>query len=194
MILILLGPRGLRFGAAAPPVYGLQRPAPAIPWISSVLYWNDKGFKPKNLGYGKRPSWLRKLDHAADPVLGLHQLEPAVDLVEPDPVGDERLDVDFPGQVAVDQDRNLVAALDAAEGGAGDAAAGDQKARDDVEGLSPAGHSGDGAQPPAHPRRLDRLAHHRDVAGRLEGVVSAEAAGQLEDPLDRPLPALEQVR
>ena len=110
-----------------------------------------------------------------------------------DPVGDEGLDVDLAGQVAVDQDRDLVAALDAAEGGAGDAAAGDQQARDDVEGLALAGDSGDGAEAPAHPRRFDRLAHHRDVAGRLEGVVGAEAAGHLEDPLDRPLAALEQV-
>ena len=32
---------------------------------------------------------LGELDHAADPVLGLHQLEAAVDLVEADAVGDE---------------------------------------------------------------------------------------------------------
>src|SRR3954451_17590382 len=82
---------------------------------------------------------LGKLDHAADPVLGLHQLEAAVDLVEPDPVRDERVEVDLAGQVAVDEGGNLVAALDAPEGGAGDAAAGDQQARDDVEGLPLAG-------------------------------------------------------
>jgi hypothetical protein len=33
---------------------------------------------------------LRELDHAADPVLGLHQLEAAVDLVQGEPVRDER--------------------------------------------------------------------------------------------------------
>ena len=98
---------------------------------------------------------------------------------------DEGLDVDLAGQVAVDQDRDLVAALDAAEGGAGDAAAGDQEAGDDVEGLALAGDAGDRAQAPGHPRRFDRLAHHRDVAGRLEGVVGAEAVGHLEDLLDR---------
>ena len=100
-------------------------------------------------------------------------------------MGDEGLDVDLAGQVAVDQHRHLVAALDAAEGGAGDAAAGDQEARDDVERLALAGDAGDRAEAPAHPRRLDRLAHHLDVAGRLEGVVGAEAAGHLEDLLDR---------
>ena len=79
---------------------------------------------------------------------------------------------------------HVVAALEPAERRAGHAAAGDQEARDDVERLAPAGDAGDGAQPPAHPRRLDRLAHDADVAGRLERVVGAEAAGHLEDRLD----------
>ena len=42
-----------------------------------------------------------EVDHAADPVLGLDQLESAVDLVEADPVRDERVDVDLPGQIAL---------------------------------------------------------------------------------------------
>ena len=37
---------------------------------------------------------------------------------------------------------------------------------------------------PAHARRLDRLAHHLDVARRLERVVGAEAVGLLHDALD----------
>ena len=41
-----------------------------------------------------------ELDHAADAVLGLHQLEAAVDVVERDAVGDERVDVDFAVEVA----------------------------------------------------------------------------------------------
>ena len=57
-----------------------------------------------------------KVDHAADPVLGLDQLEAPVDVVEPDPVRDERVDVDLPGEVAIDEGRHLVAPLDAAEG------------------------------------------------------------------------------
>src|SRR6185503_15369556 len=36
-----------------------------------------------------------KLDHAAYPVLGLHQLEAVVDLVERDAVRDERVDVEI---------------------------------------------------------------------------------------------------
>ena len=52
----------------------------------------------------------------------------------------------------------------------------------------------DGAEPPAHPRRLDRLAHHGHVAGRLEGVVGAEAARQLQDALDRVRAAEHRLR
>jgi hypothetical protein len=47
-------------------------------------------------------SALSKLDDAADAVLSLHQLEAAVDLVERDPVGDEGVEVDLAGEVAVD--------------------------------------------------------------------------------------------
>jgi hypothetical protein len=90
---------------------------------------------------------LGELDDAADAVLGLHQLKAPVDFVESDVVGDEGGDVDLAGQVAVDQDRDLVAALDPAEGRAGEAAAGDQQTRDDVEGLALAGDTGHRAGP-----------------------------------------------
>src|SRR5687768_4039607 len=90
------------------------------------------------------------VDHASDSVLGLHQLEAAVDLVEGEVVGDERVDVDLAGEPAVDQLRHALAALDAAERGAGDPAAGDQEPRDDVERLALAGHPGDGAEAPSH--------------------------------------------
>src|SRR6266516_4688497 len=86
---------------------------------------------------------------------------------------------------AIDQLRHLVAALDAAERRAGDAATGDQEARHDFEHLALARDAADRREAPAHPGRLDDLAHHADVAGRLEGVVGAEAAGHLEDLLHR---------
>src|SRR5688500_18631828 len=54
-------------------------------------------------------------DHAADAVLVVHEVEPAVDLVEAQAVGDEGVDVDVARQVAVDQLGHLQAALDAAE-------------------------------------------------------------------------------
>jgi hypothetical protein len=64
---------------------------------------------------------------------------------------------------------------------------------DDVERLPLAGHPGDGAETPTHASCFDRLAHHGDVAGRLEGVVGAEAAGHLEDLLDGALATLDRV-
>ncbi len=57
----------------------------------------------------------RERDHAADPVLLLHQLEAAVHLVEREPVRDQRRDVDLAVEPAVDELRHPVAALDAAE-------------------------------------------------------------------------------
>src|SRR5262249_49758079 len=125
----------------------------------------------------------RKVDDAADPVLGFHQLEAAVDVVERQLVRDEGVDVDLAREIAVDELRHLVAALDAAERGAGDAPAGDQETRHDLERLALAGDAADSCEPPAHTRRLDRLPHHLHVAGRLERVVGAEASGQVEDLL-----------
>ena len=58
---------------------------------------------------------LRRSEHAADAVLGLHQLEAAVDFVEREAVRDERVDVDLAGEVALDQLGHVVAALDPAE-------------------------------------------------------------------------------
>src|SRR3954469_25002223 len=55
-----------------------------------------------------------ELDHASDAVLVVHQLEAAVDLVERDPVRDERIDVEVAVEVALDELRDLVAAFDAA--------------------------------------------------------------------------------
>ena len=63
----------------------------------------------------------------------------------------------------------------------------------DLEHLALAGDAGDRAEAPAHAGRLDGLAHHRHVAGRLEGVVGAEAAGHLEDLLDGVRAADERV-
>src|SRR4051812_31931896 len=102
-------------------------------------------------------------DHAADPVLGLHQLEAAVHLVEREPVRDERLDVDLPREPALDELRHLIPALDAAELRARDAPPGDQEARHHLERLALAGDAAHRRKAPAHAGRFDGLAHHRDV-------------------------------
>ena len=79
---------------------------------------------------------------------------------------------------------HAVAALDAAERRARHAPAGDQQPRHDVERLALAGHAAHRGQAPAHPRRLDGLAHDGDEAGRLERVVEPEAAGHLQQRSD----------
>src|SRR6201999_4338832 len=99
-------------------------------------------------------------------------------------VGWKRTHAYLSPEVALDELRHLVAALDAAERRAADAPSGDQQARNDVECLALAGDAGDGAQAPAPPRGLDGFAHDRDEAGRLEGVVGAEAAGLCQHALD----------
>jgi hypothetical protein len=75
-----------------------------------------------------------------------------------------------------------------------DAPPGDQVARHDLEHLPAAGHARDRAQAPAHARGLDGLAHDPHAAGRLEGVVRAEAVGHVEDRLHGVVAADEGVR
>src|SRR6185312_2711050 len=136
---------------------------------------------------------LGVVDHAADAVLGLHQLEAAVHLRQREVVRDERVDVDVARQPALDQRRDALTALDAAERRARDPPARDQEAGNDVERLALAGHPGDGGEAPAHPGGLDGLAHDPDVAGGLERVVGAEAAGHLDDLGDHVVAADQEV-
>src|SRR4030095_15654898 len=67
---------------------------------------------------------IAEVDHAADSVLSLHQLEASVDLVERERVGDEGIDVDVSVEIALNKLWHLVAALDAAERRAAHEAAG----------------------------------------------------------------------
>ena len=55
------------------------------------------------------------------------------------------------------------------------------------------GDARDRAEPPAHARRLDRLPHHVDAAGRLERVVGAEPAGRSRISVDDVRPAGERL-
>ena len=54
---------------------------------------------------------MSEADHAADSVLGLHQLEAAVDLLERELGRHERVDVDLAGEVAVDELRDLIGTI-----------------------------------------------------------------------------------
>src|SRR5438552_3070450 len=84
----------------------------------------------------------------------LHQLEAAVDVIERDPMRDERVGVDVAVQVTLDEQRHLIASLDTAERRAGNPPARDQEAGDNLEHLAPPGDARDGAETPAHPCRL----------------------------------------
>src|SRR3981081_1867713 len=66
-------------------------------------------------------------DHAADAVLALHQPEAVVDVVERDPVRDERVDVELAVEIQLHELGHLIASLDAAERGSAYTAPLDQK-------------------------------------------------------------------
>src|SRR3954451_25394130 len=98
---------------------------------------------------------------------------------------DEGVGVDVACEPALDECRDAVASLDSPERRPGDAAAGDQIARNDVERLALACDARNGAEPPPHPCRLHGLSHHLDIPRRRKGVIGAEATGLLEDRPDR---------
>src|SRR5215203_2178455 len=97
---------------------------------------------------------LRERNHAADAVLGLHQLETAIYIVQRQPVRDERVDVDLAGEPAVDEPRDVGSPLDAAERGSGDTPACDEHSRDDVERLALAGDAAQRREAPRLSRGL----------------------------------------
>ena len=57
--------------------------------------------------------WYLEVNDAADALAGVHQLEGLVDLAQPHGVGDEVIQLELAGQVALDDTRQLGAALDA---------------------------------------------------------------------------------
>ena len=93
-----------------------------------------------------------------------------------------------PREPALDVLRHLRAALDATEARARDAPARDQQPRDDLEQLALAGDAAHRGQAPRLAGSFDRLAHHRDIARRLDRVIGAEAARLGADPVDGVLP------
>src|SRR5206468_12285169 len=97
---------------------------------------------------------------------------------------EERFDVDLTCKPAIDELRHLRPALDPAERAARNAPAGDQEARDHFQHLAFSGDAADRRETPRLARGLDGLPHDRDVAGRLERVVGAEATSLAADPVD----------
>src|SRR6185503_15818577 len=120
----------------------------------------------------------------ADAVLVVHQLEGLVYLGQRHAMAEHAVDVELPVHPQLHEPGHLASALDAAEGGARDATAGDQEARDDLEYLAFARDADHRGEPPGLARRLDRLPHDLHVAGGLERVLAAVAAGELAESVD----------
>ena len=79
----------------------------------------------------------------------------------------------LPCHVPVDDARHVAAPSRAAEGRATPDPAGDQLERPRGDLLARAGDADDDALAPAAMAAFERLAHHLDVAGAVEGVVGA---------------------
>src|SRR5262249_3758107 len=119
-------------------------------------------------------------DDAADRLALVHEVEGVVDLLDRHDVGDERIDVDLPVHVPVDDLRHIPPALAAAERRAPPLPAGHELEGSRGNLLAGAGHADDHRFAPAAMAALQRLAHEPGVADALEAVVGA-AVGQFDD-------------
>ena len=122
-------------------------------------------------------------DDRTDRLALVHQIESLVDLLEFEDVGDHRVDLNLSVHVPVDDFRHVGAAASAAERRTLPDPAGHQlerPCRDLLAGFGDPDHHRDA---PAAMACLQRLPHHRGVAGAVEGEVGA-AVGQRHQMLD----------
>src|SRR6056297_1692375 len=119
------------------------------------------------------------LHHGADRFALVHQVEPLVDLLKRQLVGDHRVDLDLALHIPVDDLGHVGAAAGAAEGGAAPDPAGDQLEGPGNDFLPGAGDADDHRLAPALVAAFQRLAHDLGIADAFEAVVGA-AAGQLD--------------
>src|SRR6201997_1142463 len=98
----------------------------------------------------------------------MHQIEPRIDLVERELVGDQIVDIDFPLHVPIDDLRYVGAAARAAEGGTLPHAAGDELERPRRDLLARGRDADDDALAPAAMAALEGLAHRVHVADAFE--------------------------
>ena len=103
----------------------------------------------------------------------MHEVESLVDVGERHGVGDHGVDLDLLLHVPVDDLGHVGAAPGAAEGRALPDAPRDQLERPGGDLCAGRGHADDDAHTPAAVAGFQRLAHHGDVAGAVEGVVGA---------------------
>src|SRR3984893_16572491 len=103
----------------------------------------------------------------------MHQVEPLVDLVERQLMGDQIVDIDLPLHVPVDDFGHIGAASRPAKGGALPDAASDELEGPGGNFLAGAGDADDDADAPATVATFERLAHDTDIADALEAVIGA---------------------
>src|SRR4030095_7405809 len=110
---------------------------------------------------------LAVVDHAADALAAVHQIEGLIDALERHGVGDELIELDAAAHCPVDVLGQLRAPARAAEGGAAPGASGDEQERPHVDLLAGAGDADDDALSPTLVTGHQRLVHHLDVADAL---------------------------
>ena len=124
--------------------------------------------------------FLLERDDAADRLALVHEMEGIVDLLDRHDVGDQRIDVDLPVHVPVDDLRHVAPALGAAERRAHPVPAGDELERARRDLLAGARDADDHRLAPAAMAAFQRLAHQLGVADAFEGIIGA-AVGQLDE-------------
>jgi len=108
----------------------------------------------------------------------MHQIKALIDVLKRHHVSDHRIYLDFSIHVPIYDLRHIGTTARAAKGRAAPNAT-----RHQLEGAGGDFracwcNTNDDALPPTLMRAFQRLTHNRDIAGRIEGVISA-AAGQL---------------
>src|SRR4051812_43881028 len=124
-----------------------------------------------------------KYNDRPDRLALVHQVDSLVDVLQLEHVGDHRVDLDLPVHVPVDDLRHVGAATCAAERGALPHTAGHELEWAGGNFLSGFRDPNDDGNPPAAVAGLERLAHHRGVAGAVEGEVCA-AVGERNQVLN----------
>src|SRR5579863_985281 len=112
-------------------------------------------------------------DDRSDRFTFVHQVEPFVDFLELEGVGDHRVDLNLSVHVPVDDFWYIGAAAGAAEGRAFPDTAGDKLERSGGDLLAGFGYADHHRYAPASVTGFECLPHHGGIAGAVEGEIGA---------------------
>jgi hypothetical protein len=147
-----------------------------------LLSFLNSFLTPRFDAYLIHPILLAHINNAANAVPSLHIRERLVNLIQRLPVRNEFIDLQVAVHIIVHQPRQLRAALDTAKRAALPHTSGNELERARSNLLPSGRNTDDDALAPALVARLERRAHHVDVAGTVERVVAA-AVGHLDELL-----------